>query len=379
MKFIYSKTILLVSIFILSAVVVKAQQNEDLLNILIRKNLITQQEADSIRSDQAIKAQKKLDDEKKNQHGIYIGSKALQLSGLVQSEYVGNEQAGVNNSFSLHRARLDVKGDISSSWNYEVYTEFAGTTKLLDAYTTYKIADFLKVSAGQYKIAFSLESLISDSQLEFIDRTQVVNALAARSTDVIGNQNGRDIGAWISGNFAKINDQNLFDYTLAIYNGAGYDVTADNNNRKDIAARLGIHPIQNLVISSDIYRGLGNYGTPAKNQARNRYGFDGRYVIGGLALQAEYDHGTDGIIQRDGWYGQASYFVLPKHLQLAARYDTYDPNDASITNVRTNYYYYAVNYFFNDWTKLAVNYIDRHEPTTQVKNNLFEVQLQVAF
>jgi len=379
MKTFYSKTILLLSLLIAIAVTANAQQSEDLLNVLIKKNIITQQEADSIRSDQAVKAQKKLDDEKKNQHGIYIGSKALQLSGLVQSEYVGNAQAGTNNSFSLHRARLDVKGDINSNWNYEVYTEFAATTKLLDAYTTYKIADFLKVSAGQYKIAFSLESLIADSQLEFIDRTQVVNALSGRSTDVIGNQNGRDIGAWVSGNFARVNNQNLFDYTLAIYNGAGYDVTADNNNRKDIAARLGIHPIQNLVISGDIYRGLGNYGTPAKNQTRNRYGVDGRYTIGGLALQAEYDYGTDGTIQRDGWYGQASYFVLPKHLQLAARYDTYDPNDASTTKVRTNYYYYAVNYFFNNWTKLAVNYIDRHDATTQVKNNLLEVQLQVAF
>ena len=379
MKLLYSTTIVLISIFTLTAVTARAQQNEDLLNVLIKKGVVTQQEADSIRSDQAIKAQKKLEDDKKNQHGIYIGSKALQLSGLVQSEYIGNSQAGVNNSFSLHRARLDVKGDINSNWNYEVYTEFAATTKLLDAYTTYKIADFLKVSAGQYKIAFSLESLISDSQLEFIDRTQVVNALAARSGDVIGNQNGRDIGVWVGGNFAKINGRNLFDYTVALYNGAGYDVTADNNNRKDFAARLGIHPIQNLVISGDIYRGLGNYGTPAKNQSRNRYGVDGRYTIGGLGLQAEYDHGTDGTIQRDGWYGQASYFVLPKHLQLAARYDTYDPNLASTTKVRTNYYYYAVNYFFNDWSKLAVNYIDRHEAVTQVKNNLFEVQLQVTF
>src|ERR1700742_2333854 len=194
--------------------ITKAQQNEDLLNLLIKKNVLSQQEADSIRSDQAVKAQKKLDDEKKNQHGIYIGSRALQLSGLIQSEYEGYQQAGVNNSFSLHRARLDVKGDISDSWNYEVYTEFAGTTKLLDDYTTYKIADFFKVSAGQYKVPFSLESLIADSQLEFIDRTQVVNALAGRSSDVIGNQNGRDIGAWINGSFAKLDDHYLFDYTL---------------------------------------------------------------------------------------------------------------------------------------------------------------------
>lgn len=378
MKTFYSRTLLLLTFLLSIAAISKAQQNEDLLNILIKKNLITQQEADSIRSEEAVRAQQKLDNEKKNQHGIFIGSRALQLSGLVQSEYSGYQGTSGVNSFSLHRARLDVKGDINDNWNYEVYTEFAGTTKLLDAYTTYKIADFLKFSAGQYKVPFSLESLIADSQLEFIDRSQVVNALAGRSTDVIGNQNGRDIGAWISGNFAKVDGQYLFDYTLGVYNGAGYDVTADNNNHKDIAGRLGIHPITGLVIAGDIYRGQGNYGTPAKNQTRNRYGFDARYVIGGLALQGEYDHGTDGIIQRDGWYGQASYFVFPKHLQLAAKYDTYDPNDAS-TNVRTNYYSYAANYFFNDWAKLAVNYIDKHEPTTQIKNNIIEVQLQLTF
>jgi phosphate-selective porin OprO/OprP len=379
MKQFYTKTFLLLSLLITIAITAKAQQNEDLLNVLIKKNIITQQEADSIRSDQAVKAQKKLDDEKKNQHGIYIGSRALQLSGLIQSEYEGYAQSGVNNSFSLHRARLDVKGDINDNWNYEVYTEFAGTTKLLDAYTTYKIADFLKVSAGQYKVPFSLESLIADSQLEFIDRTQVVNALAGRSSDVIGNQNGRDIGAWVNGSFVKVDGYYLFDYTLGVYNGAGYDVTADNNNHKDLAGRFSVHPVKDLSISYDFYSGVGNYGTPAKNQTRDRGGFDAKYVIGALALQAEYDYGTDGTTKKNGWYGQASYFVFPKHLQLAARYDTYDPNTVSTTPVRTNYYSGAVNYFFNNWAKLAIDYIDRREPVTQVKNDLFEVQLQLTF
>src|ERR1700753_3802943 len=244
MKKFYPKAIAILSILILATLSVKAQQNEDLLNLLIKKNVLTQQEADSIRSEQAVKQQQKLDNDKKNQHGIFIGSRALQLSGLVQSEYAGYQGSTIN-SFSLHRARLDVKGDINDHWNYEVYTEFAGTTKLLDAYTTYKIADYIKISAGQYKVPFSLESLIADSQLEFIDRTQVVNALAGRSNDVIGNQNGRDIGAWINGTLVKLNNQYLFDYTLGIYNGAGYDVTADNNNHKDFAGRFGVHPIQN--------------------------------------------------------------------------------------------------------------------------------------
>ena len=373
LRYVFTTVSLLALLF--TALNVRAQQNDDILNILTKKNILSQQEADSIRADQALKAQKN----KENQHGITIGSRALQISGLIQTEYQGFEQSGVNNAFSLHRARLDVKGDINDNWNYEVYTEFAGTTKLLDAYTTYRITDYLKFTAGQFKVPYSLESLIADSQLEFIDRSQVVNALAGRATDVIGNQNGRDIGIQINGSFAKINGQYFFDYTFALLNGAGYDVTTDNNGHKDIAGRLSIHPLNNLTLSGDFYNGVGNYGTPAKNQKRNRSGIDARYSINGLTLQAEYDNGTDGIIKRNGWYGQASYYIIPRYLQLAAKYDTYDPNEV-ITNVRTNYYETAVNYFFNPWAKLALNYVDRRETTVaQIKNNIFEAQLQLTF
>jgi phosphate-selective porin OprO/OprP len=376
MKLLYViRTVLLLSI-LFTAIIAKAQQNDDLINILLRKNVISQKEADSLRADQAVKEQAGKD--KENQHGITIGSKALQISGLLQTEYEGFQQTGVNNTFLLHRARLDVKGDIDDNWNYEVYTEFAGTTKLLDAYTSYKIADFLKFTAGQFKVPFSLESLVQDSQLEFIDRSQVVNALAGRQTDVIGNQQGRDVGIQITGSFAKVDGRYLFDYTLGVFNGAGYDVTTDNNSHKDIAGRFSVHPINNLVVSADFYDGQGNYGTPAKNYLRNRGGFDARYTIGGLSLAAEYDKGTDGIIKRDGWYGQAAYFVIPKRLQLVAKYDTYDPNQAT-ANVRTWIYSGGVNYFFNEWARLTVNYLDRSEEGTQIPNNIFEAQLQLTF
>ena len=377
MKPLYPGRILLILILLISALFARAQQNEDLLNLLIKKGVLSQNEADSLRADKALKDQLKKD--KENQHGITIGSRALQISGLIQTEYEGFQQSSVNNTFLLHRARLDVKGDINDNWNYEVYTEFAGTTKLLDAYTSYKIADYLKFTAGQFKIPFSIESLISDSQLEFIDRSQVVNALAGRSTDVIGNQNGRDIGIQVNGSFGKINGRYLFDYTFGVFNGAGYDVTTDNNSRKDINGRFTVHPVANLSVSADFYNGVGFYGTPAANQKRNRGGFDARYVIGGLSVQAEYDKGTDGSIKRDGYYAQAAYFVIPKKLQLAAKYDTYDPNKA-VTTDRTKIYTGGVNYYFNEWARITFDYLDRREETaTQVGNNIFEAQLQLTF
>jgi len=135
MKHFSLKRLLLILTILFSAVVTKAQSNDELLNLLIKKNLLSQQEADSLRSDLALKEQQKRDKEKENQHNIFIGSKALQISGLVQARYQGFEQSSVTNSFDLHRARLDAKGNITDQWSYEVYTEFAATTKLLDAYT----------------------------------------------------------------------------------------------------------------------------------------------------------------------------------------------------------------------------------------------------
>ena len=383
MKHNYLKRALLLAIILFSAIASRAQSNDELLNLLIKKNLLTQQEADSLRSDLALKEQQKRDKEKENQHNISIGSKALQISGLVQARYQGFQQSGVNNAFDLHRARLDAKGNITDQWSYEVYTEFAGTTKLLDAYTAYKIADFLKFQAGQFKVPLTYESLVSDSQLDFIDRSQVVEALAGRSKDVTGNQNGRDIGIQVSGSFAKIDNRYLFDYTFGVFNGAGYDVTTDNNNHKDIAARLGIHPLKGLDFGGSLYEGedipLATTKVPNPvTQARNRYGVDGHYITGPFSVTAEYLHGTDGSIKKDGWYAQAGYFVLPK-LQLVAKYDTYDPNKI-VTTDRSTIYYGGFNYVFNSWTKLAVDYLYKREQTTvQVKNNIIEAQLQIAF
>ena len=382
MKPFYLKYLFLIALLI-SLFAARAQQNDDLLNVLVKKNVLSQHEADSLRADAAVKQQKKRDGEIANQHSITIGTRALLLSGLVQTEYEGFQQSTKTNTFLLHRARLDVKGNITDDWSYEVYTEFAGATpKLLDAYTTYKIADFLKFTAGQFKVPFSYESLVSDADLDFIDRSQVVNALAARSADIIGNQNGRDIGIQLTGSFAKLYDHYLFDYYFAVLNGAGYDVTTDNNNHKDLAGRLVIHPVENLSIGADFYHGIDPFivGTAktATNNLRNRQGIDGRYVWKKLSLTAEFDKGTDAHTNRNGWFGQAAYFVWSNKLQLAAKYDTYDPTQTSNTD-RTNNYTGGINYFFNRWARLAVNYIDTREQTTQIKNNIFEAQLQVAF
>lgn len=376
MKHSYILKPLLVFAILFSAFNVKAQQNDDLLNLLIQKKVVSQEEADSLRSDFAIKEQQKKDAQKS--YPLSLG-KALNLTGLFQERYQSFQGNSGIDGFDTRRARLDFKGAITNKWDYELYVEFAGTPALVDGYTTYKFADFLKVSAGQFKIPFSIESLTSDSQLELIDRSQVEEALTSRAKDVLGNNNGRDIGAQISGSFAKLNDSYLFDYTFSVLNGNGVN-KADNNQDKDVSGRFTVHPVSNLSVSYDFYHGRDIYGASTATQLRNRQGFDARYVDGPLSLTAEYDKGVDGAIHRDGWYGQAAYFLIPKKLQLAAKYDTYDSNTVVYTD-RSTWYIGGINYFFNPWTKLYLDYTYKREEiaTAQSRNNLLAAEIQVQF
>jgi phosphate-selective porin OprO/OprP len=375
MKHSYIQKSLLLLFFLFTCVIAKAQQSEDLLNLLIQKKVITETEADSIRSENAIKDQQKKDNQKA--FPLSLG-KALVLTGLFQERYQAFQGTSGIDGFDTRRARLDFKGAITDHWDYELYIEFAGTPALLDGYTTYKFGDWLHISAGQFKIPFSYESLTSDSQLELLDRSQVEEALNARAKDVIGNQNGRDIGVQINGSFVKFNNAYLFDYTFAVLNGNGIN-RADNNMNKDVAGRLTVHPITNLAVSYDFYHGRDIYGTVTTDQLRNRQGIDARYVYGRLSLTAEYDKGIDAAIHRDGWYAQAAYFIVPKKLQFAAKYDTYDPNRVILTD-RSTWYIGGINYFFNPWTKLYIDYTyKKEEAVKQVRNNLLAAEIQVQF
>jgi phosphate-selective porin OprO/OprP len=61
-------------------------------------------------------------------------------------------------------------------------------------------------------------------------------------------------------------------------------------------------------------------------------GFDAAFKWRGLSLQGEYMFGqADGsksknTVRAHGFYAQAGYFVIPKHLELAGRYSFIDPN-----------------------------------------------------
>ncbi len=369
------KKLILVLILGIASFTNFAQTTNDVLNLLIQNKTITQEQADSVRAEAAIKQQ----DADANKKTFPISaSRLIQLSGYTQVRYQFQQESGKTDGFDIRRARLDVRGNLSPYFSYRLQSDFAGTPKLLDAYAEVKIFDYLNFTIGQAKIPFSAENLASSNRMESIDRSQVVEALVARGQDVIGNQNGRDIGVQVGGSFLKFENRFLFDYKVGVFNGAGIN-SADKNGNKDVVGRLIAHPVKGFDIGGSYYTGKGNFGKPAPtNQNRERYGIELNYEYKRFFVRGEFIEGKDGAIKRNGWYAQTGYYLVPTKFQLIAKYDTYEP-DTDVANDVSTAYLIGGSYIFNNWSRIQAGYTIKKEEGPEIKNNFVTLQYQISF
>lgn len=367
---------LLVSPLVLAATSYAVESDVDrLLDLLVEKKVLTKEDATGFRGELAVKKQ----EEKETQKDFFvIAGKPIKISGYTQLRY--RHADDIKDTFDIRRARLNIAGDITERFDYRFQGEFGGNKGpfLLDATIGYKFNPHLKFLGGQFKIPFSQENLISSPKLETINRSQVVEALVARGTDVIGNQNGRDIGLQISGDFWRAGDRYLFGYAAGIFNGAGIN-TLDNNSQKDFIGRLVYHPLKDLSLGTSYYNGRYRVRTsPALNGERDRYGFEFAYTHAPVSLKGEYIFGIDNATRKDGWYLQAGYFVIPNKLQGVFKYDTFDPN-IKVKNNETNVYTFGANWYFNKYAFLQVNYELKDEEGVEIQNNVLTGQLTLQF
>ena len=395
------KKILLSICILISIQILNAQTSEDLLKLLTRKGTITQAEADSLSNAYVFKNNRA--DKTDTLPIIYLGNN-IRLTGFTQIRYQNYQQTGKPDEFDIRRARLDVQGNFAKQWDYRLLVDFVGATgatgtaptggalvspTLLDAYVAYKPFKAFKITAGQQIVPLSLENQVPDRALETVDRSQVVNALVGRKGDAsnglvdsIGNQNGRDLGIVVSGNLFKTKGKSyLVDYYLGLFNGAGINVV-DNNQSKDFTTRLVFHPFKNLSIGGSFYDGYDHFTSNVnKDQSRLRWGGELAFKYKLFAFTSEYLRGQEGNknpVIHDGWYAQASYYFVPKKLQGLVKFDTYNQNlgKPGLTNT---YYIFGVNYLFNAWSKVSVDYAWRTEAGANVANDVITVQLQLAF
>ena len=345
-----------------------------LLDLLVVKGVLTQDDAANFRAELAVKKQEEKETQKEF---VVIAGKPLKISGYTQVRYRRDKSS--NDTFDIRRARLDIKGDITQRFGYQLQTEFAGNSpKILDAIISYKFNPYINLTIGQFKIPFSQENLIGDQKLETINRAQVVEALTARGTDVIGNQNGRDIGAQLSGSIFPKNDYNLLDYAFGIFNGAGIN-TSDTNEQKDFVGRLVFHPLKDLSVGTSYYNGRYTLSSaPARRDERDRIGGEFTYTHDRFSLKGEYIQGIDAATKKDGWYLQGSYFFIPNKLQGVFKFDTYDPNNKVKKN-ETNVYTLGGNWYFNKWAFLQLDYELKDERGKEIDNDVLSGQMTLQF
>ena len=380
-----TKKILFLIIVFFTIGIATAQSSDDVLNLLIQKGLVKQNDADSIRADYAFKQQ-----EVKEKQKLFnvLSSRNINIGGYTQVRYQSLQEPGKADGFDIRRARLDIKGNFSAEWEYRLQTDFAINTKIIDAYFVYKPFDYLKITGGQFLIPNSLESTTSDSSLETIDRAQI-SGLTGRNKDALGDQNGRDIGLQISGSLFKITENRfLLDYYLAYFDGQGINIAGDKNESKDIAVRVVAHPYQFLDFGVSYSNGYDCWTTPAINQDQIRIGADVAVNYNYLSIRAEYLQAQQGTyivngvnrdLLKDGWYAQVGYFFLPKKLQFVAKYDTYDPTKNNPKNDITSFYTLGANLYPNSFVKFQVNYKHKSEQGFSINKDEIIAQLQLKF
>ncbi len=266
------------------------------------------------------------------------------ISGYIQLRYLWDDAD--QSSFTVRRARFDMKGDISKKIDYRLQVEFASKVHLLDAFVQYKPFRQLNVKVGQYKVPFSIENTdYTPLKFEFIDYPMALRKLMGFN-EVVGGETlsaaGRDMGLSLYGGFGKRDGYCLVNYDLGVFNGSGIN-TADNNRSKDVVARLSVKPTEGLMLSGSYY--WGEYGKAYLK--RQRYAVGACYDRGPIVVRSEWVGGTTGIaatetapandLNSDGWYAMVGWRASRTWMPVARYESFYANSDARSDTRQTNY------------------------------------------
>ncbi|MFC2170158.1 porin [Acidobacteriota bacterium] len=303
---------------------------------------------------------------KENDEGSKVlSAQSLKLSGYTQVSYALGDDS--KKGFKIRQAIVRLKGNILKKINYKLQIDAVLTPILLDAQIEINLAPHINLTFGQFKVPFSIENLISGSDLDTINRSQTVEKLCP-GRDV--GAKGRDIGVTINGEFSRIK------YILGVLNGSGIN-KADYNNQKDIAGRLVFSPYSFLVFGLSHYNGRYSPYPKAPFAKRNRTGIDLSFVHGRLSLKGECILAREDNTVRQGWYIQGGYYFVMKKIQTVIKYDSFGTK--GIRGGRIDIVTFGLNLFFTDKTKFQINYEYRIGELDKVSNHAILAQLQAGF
>src|SRR5258708_7298328 len=229
-------------------------------------------------------------------------STAPKLTGYLQPRF---QTTGDSATFVLRRARFAIEGAINAWATYRAQVDMRtlGAPATPPAFPlTLSATDlWIKVShnrwggtVGQFRVPFSLESLLSSTTLETTERSRIVNAAK------------RDIGMQ-----AEWRMPDRVTLQAAVVNGEGPNRAANLDNRMAYYARAVVTPVKGL----DVGGAFEGYSDST--------GIDGQAMYKGTRWTARIEyiqgHNRRTDIHVRGWYALAAYGAIPRRVQLVGR------------------------------------------------------------
>lgn len=191
----------------LAAPAYAADDMKNLMDLLLKKGVISQQEydnhikaAEEAAENAAFKEKRLSDDvtklnkisEKTKDAGLVAknglglesadGQNSIKLIGRIHMDYRSFTSNATNSDheqdlFDLRRARFGFEGKFMKDFDYKLFANFStadtNTTGAVidEGYVGYKYTDGLNLRIGKFKMPFSLEQLTSSNNIDFIERS----------------------------------------------------------------------------------------------------------------------------------------------------------------------------------------------------------------
>ena len=314
------------------------------------------------------------------------------LQGQAEFGHASDSRwAGVRDRFFFRRARIYLAGSFAEDFDFKAELDLQGNTlgastgnlaRANEIFVNWHKYPAANLRFGQLKPAFGAEALLSDTKMLTIERS----LSSDRLTD------GRQLAIGVLGELPG----KKVSYYATVAQGNGSNVSANDNNKFQKAARLVFTPLSSAhdkvtlgvdglwttdtgVSKSDL--GLaGNLCIGSRSMA----GLDAQWTHGPLDLGVEWLHGsfrpTGGAsFTAEGWQATAGYFLIPAKLQAVYREESFDPNTAIAGNtVRTHLF--GLNYFVKgDDIRFGVDYLDGHIPGSAIDGGRVISRVQVIF
>ena len=230
----------------------------------------------------------------------------------------------------IRRARLGIRGTFYEEFSFKVEAGFGqGAAGLRDAFVNWRPMKEFAFRAGQMKEPFSMEELTSTRFIDMIEYSLIHRLVPAR-----------DLGVAVHG----VLFDDVLQYEVGFYGGAGINLRTDENDDKDVAARVVVRPLvheesmwaRGLQFGAAVTHGNqeappGDIRTASTNLewldyvptidadgARTRVGLELAWLVGPFGLKAEYHSMSQRLdaptlsaetIGYDGFYIIATYWV----------------------------------------------------------------------